>query len=78
MSIEYDSPRVIGPPHPMPTEQEFRDAYKRAYVARIVERGIHPEGAEYCWDAVEFDQIRDIPPAEAADEEMSYWDGDPP
>lgn len=61
---------------PAPTEQEFIDTYKQAYIARFVEKGITQQAAEACFEAVEFDEIRDTPPADAVDEEMSYWDDD--
>lgn len=61
---------------PAPTEQEFIDTYKQAYIARFVEKGITQQAAEACFEAAEFDEIRDTPPVEAADEEMSCWEDD--
>lgn len=72
-----DEPSVMGAAHlpiPMPTEADRHAAYKSLYVARMVARGVPQEGAEMCFEAGEVDY--DVPPDEAADDEMSYWDAD--
>lgn len=71
-----DGPDVIGPAPPMPTKAEAEAAWRRAYVARMVERGIDREDAVACSEATDADLIFD--PAQAADDELWYWsqDGD--
>lgn len=75
MNPADEEPPVIGGGQiakaPMPTEQ---DAWMAAYVARMVERGIDAEDAWACCRAGEHDFTDD--PADAADEEMTYWDDD--
>jgi len=67
-----DEPTVIGGGRsPMPTKEEM---WMAAYVARMVERGIAAEDAWACCRAGEHDFTDD--PADAADEEMTYWDDD--
>ena len=76
--IDDDSPDVIGLcDHPMPTEDEFKAAFKAAYVARFVHFGIPEHVAVDCFEAADFSDLRDyLTPEDAADEEMSYWDDD--
>ena len=72
-----EEPGVLGAgcgTSPMPTEADRREAYKRLYVARMVERGVDEQDASACFDAGDVDY--DIEPAEAADDELSYWDAD--
>jgi hypothetical protein len=76
-----NSPDVIGADlAPMPTQEDFKRAYKAAYVARFVEMGIPADLAEQDFDGCDFEDIKDTPPANAADESLEYWgdDGDGP
>jgi len=75
-----DSPSVIGPAAPMPTEVEAWAAWRRAIYARRVEKGF-----EESWGAAWFDAEPDAyeltdNPATAADDDMLSLedDGDGP
>lgn len=49
-------PGMIGPSaSPVPTKEEAERVWRDAYVARMVERGVDPEGARMAGDAVEVD-----------------------
>lgn len=77
MNSPSEEPSVLGAgcgTAPMPTEADRREAYKRLYVARMVERGIDSQDASDCFDAGDVDY--DINPEDAADDELSYWDAD--
>ena len=52
----------------------FELEYRRAYVARFVERGIPYDVAVESFHAVPFDEISEYPPCEAADNEIECWD----
>lgn len=65
---------VIGPAAPMPTETEGWAAWKRAYVARWVEKGFDDDWGKQWFDA-EKHELRDDPAA-AADDDMEYLDGE--
>lgn len=76
-----DSPSVIGPPAPMPTQAEHWAAKFRAHIAgRCLDAGW---GYKQAWQmaADEFNGL-DEPidttedPVASADESMSYWDAD--
>lgn len=72
-----DEPSVMGAgngPAPMPTKAEAEAAWRTAYVARMVERGVHVEDAQACC-AVE-DLVLSQSPAEAADAQLEYWQSD--
>jgi hypothetical protein len=72
-----DELSVIGAggfPPPMPTQADAEAVWRAAYVARMVERGIHREDAQACCDAGDVDLSQN--PADAADDELSYWDSD--
>lgn len=73
MASGLDSPDVVGPPRE--ELDDTKDAWTLRYCARFVERGVplHIALAEY--RAVD-DHDYDDDPAQAADEAMSYWDGD--
>ena len=75
-----DSPTVIGPAPAMPTEFEAWQAWRRAYVARWVEKGF-----DESWGAAWFDgepdayELSDDPSASADDDMMALEDdGDGP
>ena len=74
---DTDEPSVLGAgcgPSPMPLRSEAEVAWRRLYVDRMVARGIHREDAQACCDAGDADLSVD--PADAADDELSYWDDD--
>ena len=48
--------------------------WRQAYVNRMVERGIDREDAQACCDASDADLSVD--PADAADDELQYWEDD--
>lgn len=70
-----DSPSVIGA-HlaPLPTQHEAETAWRALFAARLVERGVDEQSAKAC--AAAGDVRLEDDPAEAADDEMSYWDAD--
>lgn len=72
-----DEPSVMGAgayPSPMPTRAEVEAVWRAAYVARMVERGIHIEDAQACCNAC--DVVLSDDPSEAADAELGYWESD--
>lgn len=73
-----DEPPVMGVGDglpPMPTIEEAHAAWRRAFAARLVERGaLDHESADACAAAGDVDLSEN--PADAADDEMSYWDAD--
>lgn len=70
-----DSLDVIGgKPAPMPTEVEGWAAWKRAYIARWVEKGFDETWGESWFDA-EKHELADAPAA-SADDDMEYLDGE--
>lgn len=72
-----DEPPVIGAgdgPSLVPTRLEAEAAWRRAYVERMVERGVDRESAQACSDAGDVDLS--CSPADAADDELSYWEND--
>jgi len=75
---EYeDEPSVMGGgvgPAQMPTKAEAEAIWRAAYVARMVERGIHIDDAQACCNAG--DVILSQDPVEAADAELEYWGSD--
>lgn len=48
-------------------------AWHEAYKARLIERGLDAEFAQEVLDAGMEDHGYDCNPADAADEELSYW-----
>lgn len=72
-----EEPSVLGAGGgiaPLPTKAEAEAAWRRGYVARMVERGIHADDAQSCCDAGDVDLSTN--PAAAADDQLEYWDGD--
>lgn len=74
-----DDPSVMGAGgglSPMPSRSEAEAVWRRAYVDRMVERGIDRKSAQACCDAGDADLSSN--PADAADDELQYWtdDGD--
>jgi hypothetical protein len=70
-----DEPSVMGAgggPAPMPTEEEYRLAHKAEYVRLFVEVGV-PEETAAEWHDEQWVDIKDIPPEECFDSEISYW-----
>lgn len=60
-----------------PSDSEtIEQAFRRLYIARFVERGLTAEDGGASFDAVDFEDIDDMTPEEAADEELSYWSDD--
>jgi hypothetical protein len=79
-TVDDDSPSVIGPAAPMPTVEEGWAAWRRAYVARWVERGFEASWGEANFDAEPNAYELSDNPADSADDDMSYLedDGDGP
>jgi hypothetical protein len=75
-----EGPSVIGGhPAPMPkfpTPNEYRQMYKRAYVACFVAVGLDEETPAQWFEDLNFDDLKDTTPEEAANDEMEYWDND--
>jgi hypothetical protein len=72
-----DEPSVLGGGGglaPMPSRSEAEAVWKRAYVDRMIERGVDRQDAQACCDAGDVDL--DYDPADAADDELSYWADD--
>lgn len=72
-----DEPSVMGAGggvSPMPSRADAEAVWRRLYVDRMVERGVDRENAQACCDAGEVDLS--VNPADAADEELSYWEND--
>lgn len=70
-----DSPSVIGgKPSPVPTDAEYREAFKRAFIARFVEVGVPEHIAQQEFDGAPWDDIKEMPPDLAADTAMEVWD----
>lgn len=72
-----EEPSVLGAGGgvaPLPTKAEAEAAWRRGYVARMVERGIHPDDAQSCCDAGDVDLSTN--PADAADDQLEYWNSD--
>lgn len=71
-----------GPPsNPSSDQETIEQAFRRLFIARFVERGLKAELGAEAFDAVDFSEIDDMTPEEAADHELSYmeddeWDGD--
>lgn len=77
INSDVDEPSVMGGgavPSPMPTKTDAEIAWRRAYVDRMVQRGVAREDAQAACDAGQVDLSED--PANAADDELSYWDAD--
>lgn len=60
----------------LPTAEEFRAIYKSTFVARFVEFGIPADVGEHEFACCDWEDIRNTPAADAADECMSYWDAE--
>lgn len=58
------------------TAETIDQAFRRLYIARFVERGLTAEDGAASFDAVDFSEIDDMTPEEAADEELYYWEND--
>jgi hypothetical protein len=58
----------------MPSRAEAEAVWRRFYVNRMVERGIHREDAQACCDARDADLS--VNPADEADDELQYWASD--
>jgi hypothetical protein len=74
---ERDEPSVMGAGgglSPMPSRAEAEAIWRRLYVDRMVERGVDRESAQACCDAGDVDLSAN--PADAADDELSYWAAD--
>ncbi len=62
-------------PPPMPTQADAERAWRELFAARLVERGVlDADAAKACAEAGDVDLS--IDPADAADEEVTYWDAD--
>jgi hypothetical protein len=69
-----DEPSVMGggvTPTPMPSKADAEEAWRRLYVARMVERGVDQRDARACCDAGDVNLSEN--PADAADSELEYW-----
>ncbi len=74
---DMDEPSVLGAgdPAPMPTRHDAEIAWRRLFAERLVECGVlDAEAARACAEASDVDLECD--PLDAADDEVSYWDGD--
>lgn len=72
-----DEPPVIGCaafPSPMPTLAEAEAAWRDAFIARMVERGIDRTDAEAYCEVVDVDFAES--PSDAADDHLQYWSSD--
>jgi hypothetical protein len=58
----------------MPSKDDAEAVWRRLYVDRMVERGVAREDADACCAAGDVDL--DANPADAADDELSYWEND--
>jgi len=77
MTEPDDEPAVMGAGSGLPsvpTKAEAEAIWRAAYIARMVARGIHFEDAQACCAAGDVDLSED--PADAADDQLSYWDSD--
>jgi hypothetical protein len=75
--VPDDEPSVMGAGcglPSMPTQAEVEAVWRAAYVARMVERGVHVNDATACCDAGP--AVLSDDPAEAADAELEYWESD--
>lgn len=72
-----DEPSVMGAgggPSPMPLRSEAEAVWRRAYIDRMVERGVDRESAQACCDA---DGVfLSLDPVDTADDCLSYWSDD--
>ncbi len=79
-SGEDDGPSTVGPASLAPTQIEAEAAWRAAFIARMVERGIDIEDATACCEANSFNSpfgfelLED--PAHAADDELACWDSE--
>lgn len=72
---EIDEPGVLGAgdgPPPLPTQAEGWAAWKRAYIARWVEKGFDEDWGESWFDTERHELSTD--PAASADDDMEYLD----
>lgn len=72
-----EEPSVMGAGDgigPMPTKADAEAAWRDLYVARMVERGVNVDDARACCNAGDVDLSAN--PADAADDELSYWESD--
>jgi hypothetical protein len=56
--------------------ETIEQAFRRLYIARFVERGLRAEDGAASFDAVDFSDIDDMTPEQAADEELANWSDD--
>lgn len=77
-SDDADDVSVIGMDlsMPMPTEEEFKAAFKAEYVKRFIEFGLPADFAEATFEAGDWEDIKDGTPQQAADDEMYYMSED--
>lgn len=73
MECGLDSPDIVGPSRD--ELDDTKDAWTLRYCARFVELGVPLHVALTEYRAVD-DRDYDDDPEHAADEAMSYWDGD--
>lgn len=75
---EEDEPSVMGAGCGLsapPTRDEAETVWRRAFAARLMERGLLDQAAaDACAAASEVDLSEN--PSDAADEEITYWDGE--
>lgn len=71
MTAGLDSPDVVGPTRDEADDK--KDAWTLRYCARFIERGIPLHFALETYNAIDDHDYEDDP-AQAADDEMSYWD----
>ena len=74
-----DEPSVLGGGcgiAPMPTEADFKAAYRRAWIARFAYYGVPEWIAVSEIDGANWDDIKIEKPEDAANAAMEVWDAD--
>lgn len=72
-----DEPSVMGAgfmPIPMPTEEEYKAAFKRRYIELLGEAGIPEHAASDFFDETPWDDIRGMSVEAAIADLFQYWD----
>jgi hypothetical protein len=72
-----DSPSVIGAHMaPMPTEEEYKAAFKRRYVELFVEVGVDEKDAVSWFEDKDWDDLKTGTPEQAFTDETENWDSE--